>query len=140
MHENEIGDIIVRVAIQIHRELGPGLLESVYETVLAHALEQEGLSVKRQVPIPIVFRGIKFDEGFRADLLVNKKVIVELKSVEKMTAAHRKQVQTYLNLTGLKLGYLLNFGAALMKDGIKRAVNNLDENFSGPPKIILRHR
>jgi GxxExxY protein len=127
MNENHIGDIVVNAAIAIHRELGPGLLESVYETVLSYELEKRGLKVERQVPVPITYKDIQFNEGFRADIIVEKKVILELKSVENMTAAHRKQLQTYLRLTGCKLGYLLNFGAALMKDGIKRAVNNLEE-------------
>ena len=127
MTENEIGKIVVDAAIQVHRALGPGLLESVYEVVLAHKLGSSGLKADRQVPIPIEFEGIRFDEGFRADLVVEEKVILELKSVEKVTAAHKKQIQTYLRLTGLKLGYLLNFGEALMKHGITRAVNNLEE-------------
>jgi GxxExxY protein len=127
MTENEIGTIIVEEAISIHRELGPGLLETVYEVVLADALERRGLRVKRQVGIPIEFRGREFEEGFRADLLVEDKVILELKSVENVTAAHKKQVQTYLRLTGCKLGYLLNFGASLMKEGITRLVNRLEE-------------
>ena len=127
MTENEIGRIVVDVAIAVHRALGPGLLETVYEAVLAYELSKRGLSVKRQVAIPIVYEGLEFDEGFRADIIVENKVILELKSVEKMSPAHRKQIQTYLRLTGMKLGFLLNFGAALMKDGIKRAVNGLDE-------------
>ncbi|MBN1514998.1 GxxExxY protein [Candidatus Sumerlaeota bacterium] len=127
MHENEIGTIVIEECIALHRELGPGLLESVYEIVLAHALEQRGLDVARQIPIAIEYRGMKFDKGFLADLIVNQKVILELKSVEQTTKAHRKQVQTYLRLTGCKLGYLLNFGEALMKDGITRIVNGLEE-------------
>jgi len=127
MTENEIGTVIVESAITVHRELGPGLLESVYEVALAHLLEERNLTVVRQLAIPIEFRGIRFDEGFRADLLVGGKIIVELKSVERVTAAHKKQVQTYLRLTGLKLGYLLNFGDALMKKGITRCVNGLQE-------------
>ena len=127
MTENEIGKIIVDAAVKVHMALGPGLLETVYEIVLAHKLSKNGLHVERQVAIPIEFEGIRFDEGFRADLIVEKKVIVELKSVEKVTAAHKKQIQTYLRLTGCKLGYLLNFGKALMKHGITRAVNNLEE-------------
>ena len=127
MTENEIGKIIVDAAVKVHKALGPGLLESVYEIVLAHKLREMGLGVERQVPVEIEFEGIKFDEGFRADLVVEKKVIVELKSVEKATAAHKKQIQTYLRLTGCKLGYLLNFGEALMKHGITRAVNNLED-------------
>jgi len=127
MHENDIGSIIIEAAIAVHRELGPGLLEIVYETILARELETRGLTVRRQLPIPIRYRGMEFEEGFRADLVVNDKVIIELKSIEKVTAAHRKQIQTYLRLTGLKLGYLLNFGEALLKDGITRAVNGLEE-------------
>ncbi len=127
MKENEIGTIVVDAAIHVHRALGPGLLESVYETVLAHELEKRGLEVKRQVIVPIAYEGITFDEGFRADIIVNDKVVLELKSVERITPAHKKQIQTYLRLTGCKLGYLLNFGEALMKDGITRAVNNLEE-------------
>ena len=110
MNENEIGTIIIESAISVHRELGPGLLESVYEIVLAHELKERGLKVERQVPVSISYKGIQFDEGFRADLIVEGKVIVELKSVERVTPAHKKQVQTYLRLTGCKLGYLLNFG------------------------------
>jgi len=127
MIENEIGTIIVESAITVHRELGPGLLESVYEVALAHVLCEKKLAVERQAGISVKFRGILFDEGFRADLVVGNKVIVELKSVERVTAAHKKQVQTYLRLTGLKLGYLLNFGESLMKNGITRCVNGLED-------------
>jgi GxxExxY protein len=127
MTENEIGTILVGTAIEVHRELGPGLLESVYEVVLAHELSLRGLEVKRQVPISIVYKGIVFAEAFRADLLLSDKVIVELKSLEQINKAHRKQIQTYLRLTALKLGYILNFGAPLMKEGIVRAVNGLEE-------------
>jgi len=127
MTENEIGTIVVDAAVKIHLALGPGLLESVYEVVLAHELSKRGLHVERQVPIAIEYDGIRFDEGFRADIIVEKKVVLELKSVEKVTAVHKKQIQTYLRLTDCKLGYLLNFGAALMKQGITRAVNNLEE-------------
>jgi GxxExxY protein len=127
MTENEIGTILIEAAIAVHRELGPGLLETVYETVLARELQDRGLRVERQVPVPIMYKGIHFDEGFRADIIVSGRVIVELKSVERVTAAHKKQVQTYLRMTGCKLGYLLNFGEALMKDGITRCVNGLEE-------------
>jgi len=133
MTENEIGTIIVDTAIELHRHLGPGLLESVYEVVLAYELTARGLSVQRQVPISIIYKTMKFDDAFRADLLVADKVIVELKSIEQMNNAHRKQLQTYLRLTGLKLGYLLNFGSALMKDGIVRAVNGLEETYPPSP-------
>jgi len=127
MTENEIGEIVVDAAIAVHRGLGPGLLETVYEIVLAHELLKRGLHVDRQVPVSIDYDGIRFDEGFRADMIIEGKVILELKSVEKVTAAHKKQIQTYLRLTGRKLGYLLNFGEALMKHGITRAVNKLEE-------------
>lgn len=128
MTENEIGTIIVEAAIAIHRELGPGLLESVYETILAYELEQRGLTVKRQVPIPIHYKQMTFDEAFRADLLVENNVVVELKSIELINQAHKKQLLTYLRLTGCKLGYLLNFGEALMKRGITRTVNGMDDS------------
>jgi GxxExxY protein len=127
MTENEIGKIIVDSAIAVHRELGPGLLESVYEVVLAYELRQRGLSVERQIPIPIRYKDMTFDEAFRADLVVDEKVILELKSVERVSEAHKKQVQTYLRLTGCKLGFLLNFGEALMKRGITRTVNGLED-------------
>jgi GxxExxY protein len=127
MTENEIGTIVVESAIAVHRELGPGLLETVYEVVLARELQDRGLNVERQVPVAIQYKDIRFDEGFRADIIVDGKVILELKSVEHVSAAHKKQVQTYLRLTGCKLGYLLNFGEALMKAGITRCVNGLEE-------------
>jgi len=127
MTENDIGTIVVDCAIVVHRELGPGLFETVYEIVLARELQDRGLKVELQVPVPIQYKNMKFDEGFRADIIVHDKVILELKSVEKVTAAHKKQVQTYLRLTGCKLGYLLNFGEALMKAGITRCVNGLEE-------------
>lgn len=104
MKENEIGTLIIEEALSIHRELGPGLLESVYEVLLADALMQRGRKVERQVSTPIRFRGRQFDEGFRADMIVEGCVIVELKSVESATTAHKKQVLTYLKLAGLKLG------------------------------------
>lgn len=122
-HENEIGTIIVDCAIHLHQNLGSGLLESVYEVTFSHMLEKRGLIVERQVTIPISYEGICFDEGFRADLIVDGKVIVEIKSVEKLHSAHKKQLLTYLRLSGLKLGYLLNFGEALMKDGIVRTIH-----------------
>ena len=123
MNENEMGSIIVDCAVRLHQALGPGLLESVYEVILSRRLENRGLSVERQAAVPIEFEGSRFDEGFRADLIVSNKVIVELKSVEKANPAHKKQLLTYLKLTGLKVGYLLNFGEALMKDGITRTIN-----------------
>jgi GxxExxY protein len=128
MNENEIGRVVVDAAIAIHRELGPGLLETAYEAILARELMDRGLAVERQVPVPIQFRGIRFEEGFRADLIVAGKVILELKSVETVNNAHKKQLLTYLKLTGMKLGFLLNFGEALMKNGITRTVNQLPED------------
>ena len=127
MTENEISKVILDSAIAVHKELGPGLLESVYEVALAYEIRQRGLSVDRQVPIPIRYKDMTFDEAFRADLVVGEKVIVELKSVEQVSEAHKKQVHTYLRLTGCKLGFLLNFGEALMKRGITRVVNGLDD-------------
>ncbi|MEI6035487.1 MAG: GxxExxY protein [Verrucomicrobiae bacterium] len=128
MRENEIGTRVLEAAINVHRELGPGLLETVYEVILARELSDHGFKVERQVPVPIIYKGIRFEEGFRADIIVEKKVLLELKSVETISPAHKKQVQTYLRLTGLKLGYLLNFGEAVLKSGITRCVNGLEED------------
>ena len=127
MKENEIGDIIVATAIFLHKKLGPGLLETVYEAILADLLSKKGLIVQRQVSIAIAFEGQHFDEGFRADIIVEGKVILELKSVVTINPVHKKQLLTYLKLTNMKVGYILNFGAELMKDGIARVINgNLD--------------
>ncbi len=128
MTENEIGRIVVDVAVNVHKGLGPGLLESVYEVVLAKQLVKRGLRVCRQVPISIVFDGDCFDEGLRADMIVNQRVILELKSVEQLHPVHAKQLQTYLKLTGCRLGFLLNFGEPLMKNGIYRCFNGLPDN------------
>ncbi len=125
MDENGIAKIIVDAAYHVHKDIGPGLLESVYEVILAHALKKRDLKVERQVPVAIVFEGIKFDEGFRADLIVEDKVIIELKSVEAIKPVHKKQLLTYLKLTDKRLGLLINFGSELMRDGISRVVNNL---------------
>jgi len=127
MKENDLGTKILETAISIHRELGPGLLESVYEIILCRELKEYGLDVERQVPIPITYRGTRFDEGFRADLIVERMVLLEIKSVERVIPSHKKQVQTYLRMTGMKLGYLLNFGEAVLRDGITRCVNQLHE-------------
>ena len=125
MTENEIAKIVVDAAFQVHTRLGPGLLESVYASVLAYELEKRGLHVLRQHPVPVVYDGVTFDEGFRADLIVEDKVILELKSVEATLPVHKKQLLTYLRLTDKQLGLLINFGAALIKDGITRMVNRL---------------
>jgi len=123
MNENQIGLIIVDTAVNLHKKLGPGLFESVYETILSKLLAQKGLYVQRQVSIPINFQGEYINEGFRADLFVDGKVIIELKSVEMITDAHKKQLLTYLKLSNTKLGFILNFGAGIMKDGIFRIIN-----------------
>jgi GxxExxY protein len=128
MTENEIAKIIVDTCYHIHTGLGPGLLESVYETILANELKVRGLHVQRQVTVPIVWEEQKFDEGFRADIIVEDKVIVELKSVEKIASVHSKQLLTYLRLTDRRLGLLVNFGETLIKDGIKRVVNGLQDD------------
>ncbi len=126
MDENMIAQIVVDSALKIHKELGPGLLESVYERVLAHELQQRGLAVRVQVAVPITYSGMVFDEAFRADMLIANKVIVELKSVENVHPVHKKQLLTYLRLADKRLGLLINFGAPLLKDGIFRIVNKLN--------------
>ena len=123
MKENEVGTVIVDCAVQLHRATGPGLFENVYEYLLAGLLKEEGLKVERQVEVPIRFRHHVFPKAFRADLIVEDLVIVELKSVEFLSKAHSKQLLTYLKLSGRKLGYLLNFGAPTMKEGIHRIIS-----------------
>ena len=123
--ENEIASVIVDSSFHIHTTLGPGLLESVYEEILYYELNKKGLFVERQKPIPVIWSGVKMDIGFRSDLVVEKKVIVEIKSVEAFAPVHPKQLLTYLKLTNLKLGLLINFNVPLIKDGIKRIVNGL---------------
>jgi GxxExxY protein len=125
MTENEIAKIIVQTAFDLHVSLGPGLLESVYENALAFDLRGKGLQVEQQIPMPLIYKEIKFDVGYRMDLLVDKKVIIELKSVELLAPVHYAQLLTYLKLADLKLGLLINFNVKLLKDGIHRIVNNL---------------
>lgn len=125
MNENEISKIIVNVSYKIHVRLGPGLLESVYEAILYHELIKEGLKVERQKPIPVIWDGIHLDIGFSSDLIVEDKVIIEIKSVEKISNVHLKQLLTYIRITDLKLGLLINFNEALIKNGIKRVVHGL---------------
>jgi GxxExxY protein len=125
--ENEIAREIVDAALKVHRALGPGLLESVYEVTLAYELESRGLKVQRQVPISVRYGDLCIDGGFRADLLVEQKVIVELKSVERTAPVHKKQTLTYVRLAGLRLGLLINFGEALIRNGITRIVNGLED-------------
>jgi len=128
MSENDIAKIIVDAAYKIHTELGPGLLESVYETVLAFELERRGLKVRRQQSLGLVYETLTIEDAFRADLVVEAKVIVEIKSVEMAQPVHKKQLLTYLRLSHLRLGLLINFGSALLRTGITRVVNGLDES------------
>jgi GxxExxY protein len=125
MHENEIATKIIKTAIELHKILGPGLLESPYENALAYELKESGLNVKQQVPMPFVYKDIKLDVGYRLDLVVDEKVVVEIKSIDALAPVHYAQLLTYLKLSGLKLGLLVNFNSKLLKDGIHRVVNNL---------------
>jgi len=125
MRENEISKIVVDRCFHIHTSLGPGLFESVYENILAHELIEKGLFIKRQYPIPVVWKGKKLDHGFRADIIIEDRVIIEIKSIEAIAPVHQKQLLTYLKLAKIKLGLLINFNNALIKDGIQRIVNNL---------------
>ncbi|MBU5613394.1 GxxExxY protein [Geomonas azotofigens] len=125
MTENEIASVVVDASYKVHKTLGPGLLESVYETVLAYELQLREIPVCRQRPLPVIYESLVLDEGYRADLIVADKVIVELKSVEKIIPVHKKQLLTYLRLSNMRLGLLINFGDNLIKDGITRVVNHL---------------
>ena len=125
MTENELSKIIVNTAYQIHQKLGPGLLESVYEEIMYYELSKQGFNVERQKGIPVIWDELRMEIGFRADLIIERKVIIELKSVEAIAPVHPKQLLTYLKLTGLKLGLLINFNEPLIKNGITRIVNNL---------------
>ena len=125
MTENEISKIIVNASYKIHTRLGPGLLESVYEAILSHELTKQGLKIERQKPIPVIWDDIYLDIGFRSDIIVEKKVIIEIKSVEQISNVHLKQLLTYVRVTDLRLGLLINFNEALIKNGIKRVANGL---------------
>lgn len=125
MNENQIAASVVDAAYKIHTTLGPGLLESVYEATLECELKKRGLHVAQQVALPVYYEEIKLNVGFRIDLLVNDKVIIEIKSVEALAPIHRKQLETYLRLTDLRLGLLINFNVELIKHGIQRVVNRL---------------
>ncbi len=125
LNENEISKILLNIFISIHSQLGPGLLESVYEEIICHELDNHGVKYKRQQGIAVVYNEIKLDIGFRADIIVSDKVIIEIKSVEQLAPVHHKQLLTYLKLTNKKLGLLVNFNVNLIKDGIVRIVNNL---------------
>lgn len=124
MRIDDISDIVIQEAIHIHRELGPGLLESVYETILAGRLKARGLRVDRQMPVPLMFDGHHFEVAFKLDLLIEERLILEIKSVERLTKAHAKQLLTYLKLLKQPVGLLLNFSEATMKEGIRRLVND----------------
>ncbi|MDI6779200.1 MAG: GxxExxY protein [Bacteroidota bacterium] len=125
MTENEIGKIIVDRALRVHQALGPGLLESTYEACLKYELSQAGLIVESQKALPVVYQEVKLDCGYRIDLLVENKIVIEIKSVEALNDIHLAQILTYLKLSEYKLGFLINFNVKLIKDGIKRVVNNL---------------
>jgi GxxExxY protein len=122
MTENEIGTLILDAAFEVHKNLGPGLLESAYEACLAHEILRKGVAVETQLPLPVIYKEVKLDCGYRIDLRVERKVIVEIKSVEALNDVHLAQVLTYMKLSGIKLGYLINFNVKLLKNGIKRIV------------------
>lgn len=125
MTENELSSIIIGAAIEVHTQLGPGLLESVYEACLFYELKTIGLNIKSQVALPVKYKNVNIDIGFRLDLVVENKVVVELKSVNELNTIHTAQILTYLKLTEHKLGLLINFNETRVKNGIKRIVNNL---------------
>jgi GxxExxY protein len=127
MTENEIAKVVVNTAYQIHTRLGPGLLESAYQAVMVYELRNCGLKVESEVTMPIHYNGITLEAGYRADIVVEKRVIIELKSVEKIADVHKKQLLTYLRLANMHLGLLINFNTPLIKDGITRIVNGLPE-------------
>ena len=122
MHENEIGTILLDAAFQVHKELGPGLLESTYEACLSYEASERGLFIETQLPLPVIYKEVKLDCGYRIDLRAEKKVIVEIKAVEALNDVHLAQALTYMKLSGCKLGYLVNFNVKQLKDGIKRIV------------------
>jgi GxxExxY protein len=127
MTENEVAKIIVDAAFTVHTSLGPGLLESVYEAVMEYELTKRGLHVVHQRPMPVIYEEVRMKVGFRPDLIVEGKVIIEVKSLEAIAPVHTKQLLTYLRLADKRLGLLINFGGALIKDGIRRVVNRLEE-------------
>jgi GxxExxY protein len=128
MTENEIGKIIVDCAYKVHKELGPGLLESTYEECIKYELLNAGLKVEQQKALPVIYKNVKLECGYRIDLLIENKVVIENKSVEALNDVHLAQILTYLKLSGSKLGFLINFNVKLIKDGIRRVVNNLCES------------
>ncbi|MEE9295634.1 MAG: GxxExxY protein [Phycisphaerae bacterium] len=124
---NAISETVIGAAITVHRELGPGLLESAYEACLAYELADRGVAMERQKALPVIYRGVKVDCGYRVDLFVDNAIVVELKSVESLEPIHTAQLLSYLKLSGSQLGLLINFNVKLLKDGIRRVVNNLTE-------------
>ncbi len=138
MDLDDITGEIVDASIRLHQSLGPGLLESVYEAILFQVLSRRGVTVERQIPVCFEYDGIRFDDGFRVDLLVEGQVVVELKSVEKLAPVHSKQLLTYLRLMNLPVGLLINFGAATLKEGLHRIVNNLDSSVS--PRLRVNRK
>ena len=135
---NDVSGAVVHCAVRIHQKFGPGLLESVYQRILAYELRKARLAVETEVPIPVEWDGHVIDESFRADLIVGGKVLVELKSVERTKPVHKKQTLTYLKLSNLQVGLLINFGAPLLKDGIHRIVNDFPETSSASPRLRVR--
>ncbi len=127
MKENELSKIIIGKAIEVHKILGPGLLESAYKECLYYELINSGLYVAKEVPMPVVYKEVKLDHGYRIDLLVENKVVIELKTVDSFTDVHEAQILTYLKLGNFKLGLLMNFNVSILKHGLKRYVNNLEE-------------
>ena len=128
MELNDISGVVVDQSVKIHQALGPGLLESVYQRILGYELRKAGLTVETEVPVPVEWDGHIIDESFRADMIVDGSVLIELKSIESLQPVHKKQTLTYLKLSNIRLGLIVNFGAPLMKDGIHRIVNNLPES------------
>jgi GxxExxY protein len=126
MNENQIAAAVVDAAFKIHTTLGPGLLESVYESTLEYELRKRGLSVRRQIGLPVYYEGLKLELGYRVDLIVGDKVIIEIKSIEALAPIHKRQLLTYLRLANMRLGLLINFNVERIKDGIQRVVNGLE--------------
>jgi GxxExxY protein len=136
MAQNEVAKIIVDAAIKVHRALGPGMLESAYQACLRHELTLRGLKVGSEVSLPIIYEGLKIDAGYRIDMIVEDKVIIENKCIERLAPVHEAQLLSYLRLSNKKLGFLLNWNVTLMKDGIKRMVNELPESSNFSPKQV----
>jgi GxxExxY protein len=139
-HLNAITDRVIGAAIDVHRALGPGLLESAYEACLAFELNQRGMKVARQVPLPVVYKGVKLECGYRLDLLVEDVVIVELKAVDAISDVHRAQILSYLKISGLKVGLLLNFNVKMLKDGLVRMANDFPDSPRSPRTRRLTER